>query len=100
MALLAAGAHLAAMDIGVALGALRSHVRKYRLDMALRAHDALMHSAKGKLGLIMIKFGNAPDRLPSQRGVAIGAGQIQRAVRTPRLRVDLPLSLRYACRDN
>lgn len=98
MALFTAGAHLAAVDIRVALSALRSHIRKYRLDMALRAHDALVHSAKGKLGLVVIEFGNAPDRLPSQRGVAIRAWQIQRAMRAPRLRIDLRLSLRHARR--
>lgn len=91
MALLAARAHLAAMDIGVAFGALRSHIGKHRLDMALRAHDALVHSAKGKLGLIVIEFGNAADRLPSERRMAIGAGQIQRAVRTACLRIHLRL---------
>ena len=76
VALFTARAHLAAMDIGVALGALRPHVRKYRLDMTLGAHYPLMHSAQGKLGLIVIKFGNAPDRFPSKRCVAIRARQI------------------------
>jgi hypothetical protein len=54
------------MDVGVAFGALRSHIRKYGLDMTLGAHHALVHSAKGKLGLIVIKFGNAADWFPPQ----------------------------------
>jgi hypothetical protein len=66
MTLFTAGAHFAAMDVGVAFGALRSHIRKYGLDMTLGAHHALVHSAKGKLGLIVIKFGNAADWFPPQ----------------------------------
>jgi hypothetical protein len=83
----------------VALGALCSHIRKHGFDMALRAHQALVHSAERKLGLVMIKFGNATNRFPSQRSVAISAWQIQRAVRTPRLRVHLRLPLRYTASD-
>lgn len=74
--LLTARPHLAAMNIGVALGALRPHVGKHRLDMALRAHDSLVHAAQGKLGLVVIELGYAADWFPAQRGVAVRAGQI------------------------
>ena len=92
VALFAARAHLATMNIGVALGALSSHIRKYRFGMALRTHQALVHAAQGKLGLIVIEFGKAADRFPSQRRVAIGARQVQRSVRASGFRIDLCLS--------
>lgn len=45
MALFAARSHLATMYISVALDALSPNVRKYRLNVALSAHHALVHSA-------------------------------------------------------
>ncbi len=93
VALLAAGAHLTAVDIGVTLGALRTDIRKNRLDMALGTHHALVHAAQGKLGLIVIKLGNAANRLPPERGVAVGARQVQRSVWATGLRVHLCLPL-------
>ena len=97
MTLLTARPHLAAMNIGVALGALRPHVGKNRLDMTLRAHNSLVHAAQGKLGLIVIELRNTADRFPAQRGMAIRAWQIQRSMRAARLRVHLPLSLGGIC---
>jgi hypothetical protein len=92
VALFAARAHLATMNIGVALGALSSHIRKYGFDMALGAHNALVHAAQGELGLVVIEFGNAADRFPSQRRVAIGASEIQRSVRASGFGIALGLS--------
>ena len=41
--LLTTGAELALVDVGVAVGALLTHVCEYRLDVALRAGHSLMH---------------------------------------------------------
>jgi hypothetical protein len=91
VALFAARAHLATMNIGVALGALSSHIRKYWFGMALGTHHALVHAAQGKLGLVVIEFGNAADRFPSQRRMAIGAKHVQRSVRASGLGITLRL---------
>jgi hypothetical protein len=45
MALLAVGAHLPLMDIGVTVGAASAHIRKDRLGVALRAGHAGVHAA-------------------------------------------------------
>ena len=45
VALLAIGAHLALVDVGVAVGALRTHIRKNGLDVALRTRHTLVHAA-------------------------------------------------------
>ena len=44
MALLATGAELTLVDIGMAIGALVAHIREYRFDVALGAGDPLMHA--------------------------------------------------------
>ena len=80
MALLAGGAELAFVDVGVTIRALAPYVRKYWLDMALRTGDALMHAAQRKTGLVVVELRHAADRLPSAEGVAILAGNIQAAV--------------------
>ncbi len=76
VALLATRAHLGTVDIGVTLGALRAHIRKYRLDVALGAHHPLVHAPQGEVGLVVIKLWYTADRLPSQRGVTIRTGQV------------------------
>ena len=45
VALLAIGAHLALVDVGVAVGALRTHIRKNGLDVALCTRHTLVHAA-------------------------------------------------------
>ena len=45
VALLAIGAHLAFVDVGVTVGALRTHIRKNELDVALRTRHTLVHAA-------------------------------------------------------
>jgi len=45
VALVAAGSELALVNIGVTVGTLPSDIREDRLRVALRAGDALVHSA-------------------------------------------------------
>jgi hypothetical protein len=45
VALLAIRPHLALVDVGVAVGALRTHIRKNGLDVALRTRHTLVHAA-------------------------------------------------------
>jgi hypothetical protein len=82
MTVLANRAHLAAVNVGMAVGALVSHIGKDHLDVAGRAGHALVHAAQRKLGGVVIEFGNGPDGPPSINGVAVLTGDIQRAVRT------------------
>lgn len=72
--LCAIGAHLAAMNIGVAIGAILADVCKDRLDMALDAAHFLVHPTQRIAGLVVIKFRNRAYGTPSRRGVAVLAG--------------------------
>lgn len=81
VALLATGAELPLVNIGVAIRALRAYICEHRLGVALRAGDALMHPAQGKTGLVVVEFRDTSNRFPPALGVAILAGNIQRSVR-------------------
>ena len=84
-------AELALVDVGVAVGALLSHIRENRLDVALRAGHSLMHSPQWIASLVMVELGYAADRLPSAQGVAVLARSIQGAVRTTAVGIGLRL---------
>ena len=92
MALLAVGSELAFVNVGMAIRALGSHVRKHRLGMALGARYALVHAAEGKLGQVVIELRNAADRFPARRGVAVLTRHVQVAVRAASARVILRLA--------
>jgi hypothetical protein len=77
VAIFAAGAELAPMDIRVAVRALRTRIAEHQVGMALAAGDSFMHPAQWKLGLIVIKLGDIADRLPGCEAVTILARQIQ-----------------------
>src|SRR5579871_165179 len=49
--------------------------------MALSTSNSLMQAAQRILGLIVVKFGNRPDRLPTHRSVAVLARDVQVAMR-------------------
>ena len=93
MALFTARTHFPAMDVGVALRALRSDIRKYRFDVALRAHHPLVHSTQREACLVVIKLRYAANWFPAERSVTVRAGQIQRTVRTSALCIHLCLPL-------
>lgn len=84
MTLLAVGAHLTAMDIGMAIGAVRARIRKHRLGVTLGAGHALMQTAERVLRSVVIEFRNRADGLPSRRGVAVLTGNTEVTVRTAR----------------
>lgn len=85
-------AELALMDVGVAVGALLTHVCEYRLDVALGAGHSLMHTPQWITSLVMVELGHAADRLPSAQGVAILAGNIKGAVGATGVCIGLRLS--------
>lgn len=78
--LFAIRAHLPAVDISVAIGAVRASVGEDGLGMALRAGDPLVQATQRVAGCIVIKFRNGPDGFPSDRGVAVLAGDGQVAM--------------------
>jgi hypothetical protein len=80
MALLAVGAELPPVNVGVAVRASRTDVREHQLGMALHALDLLVHPAEGITGFIVAKFRNAAYGLPTDGGVAVFARNIDRAV--------------------
>ena len=84
MAALALAAHLAAMNIGVAVGALISHIGEDHFHVALGAGHRSMHSTQRIRGLAMVEVGHRPDGLPAQAGVALLTGDCQRAMRASR----------------
>ena len=75
-------AHFSLVDVGVAVLAILADVGKYRLDMALHALHFFVHAAKRVLGLIVIELRYRPDGPPTRGGMAVLAGNVQRAVRT------------------
>lgn len=91
VALFAVGSKLALVNVGMAIGAFLTHIGKDRFDVALRASHSLMHAAERVPRLAMIKLRNVADGFPSTEGVAILAGDIQRAMRAARIGVDLRL---------
>jgi len=51
--------------------------------MALSTFDFLVHPAEGVASFIVVEFGNGAYRLPTGGGVAIFAGNVERAVGIP-----------------
>lgn len=91
VALCTIGSKLPLMNVGVAVGASLTHIGKNWLDVALGASQVLVHAAKRISRLIVIEFRNVADRLPSAEGMAILAGNIQRAMWAARAGRGLPL---------
>ncbi len=81
VAVFAVRSKLAAVNIGMAVRAFRAGIAENQVGVTLAAGDCFVHAAQGKLRLIVIKFRNITDRLPSGEGVAVLAGEIQIAVR-------------------
>jgi hypothetical protein len=73
VALRAVGAELAAMDIGVTIGARRPDVLEHHAGVALSAGHVLVHAAQRIASQIMVEFGIGADRLPTLVTVAICA---------------------------
>jgi hypothetical protein len=71
VALRAVWAHLAAVNVGVTIGAIFADVCENRLDVALNALHFFVHSAQGIAGFAVIEFRCGFDGTPSSRGVAV-----------------------------
>lgn len=80
MALLASRSELPLVNVGVAIGALGPHIAEHQLGMACGTADAHVHAAQREFRLVVIKFWDAADRLPSAEGVAVLARDIEWAV--------------------
>jgi len=94
VALLAIRAHLALVNVSVAIRALLADVRKDRLGVALNATHAFVHAAQRILGCVVIEFRNCADRFPSAERVTVLTRNAEASVRTTRGRGRLPLSTR------
>ena len=81
VALLAIGAQLALVNIGMAILATLSNVRKNHLHVTPGAGHGSVHAAQGITRLIVVELGDRPDRLPATRAMAVLAGKSQVAVR-------------------
>lgn len=73
MALGAVGAELAAMDVGVTIGARRPDLLEHHAGVALSTGHVLVHSAQRIASQIMVEFGIGADRLPTLVTMAICA---------------------------
>ena len=95
MALSAVGAELAAMNVGVAVRAILTDVRKDRPEVALGAVDFFMHAAERKSRAFMVEFRYGANRGPARIRVTILARNGQGSMRTP---ARLPLGGHRAAR--
>jgi hypothetical protein len=71
------------MNVGMAVLALLADVCENKIGVAVLARYLGVHSAQGKPSFAMFEFRDSADRRPSNGSVAILAGDVQRAVRTP-----------------
>ena len=85
MTLLAVGAELTPVQIGVALPAAGGRSRKHQAYMAALAGHVLVQALQRKTGLpVVVELQFPPHRFPCSRRVAVFAGNFQLAVRTRR----------------
>jgi len=84
VALRAVRAEFAQVDIGVAIGTVFADIGENGFGMALRAGHALVHAPQCVTRVVVIEIRSGSDRAPARGGVAILAGQFQRAVRIGR----------------
>jgi len=77
MAFFAIRSHLPAVQIGMAIGAVHTRVRKHRLRMTLRATHTQVLSTQGILRFVVVEFRKRSNRLPAHRRVAVLAGNAQ-----------------------
>ena len=82
MALLAVRAHLPAMNVRMAIGAMCSCVGEDRLRVALSATHAGVKSSEGIFRFIVVEFWSGANGLPPHRGVAVLARNREIAMRT------------------
>ena len=84
VALFALRPHLAAMEVGVAVGALVAHIGEHGFGVAFHAGHVLVQAAQRITGLAVIELGHAADGLPAGKRVAVLARNVERTVGTAR----------------
>lgn len=84
MALLAIRSHLPAVDVRVAIRAVLSHIREYRLCMAFHALHFFVHSSQRVICLVVVEFRDSADGTPTRRRVTVLTWDSQCAVRAAR----------------
>jgi hypothetical protein len=72
------------MNVGMAIGAIRPHIREDWLGVTLGTGNTLVLAAQRIFRGVVIKFRNRSNGLPSHRGVAVLARNTQAAVRASR----------------
>ena len=75
-------AHLALVNIGVAILTILPHIREYRFYVALYALHSLVHAAQRIVRFVVIEFGDRANGAPARSGVAVLARNRERSVRT------------------
>jgi hypothetical protein len=82
MALFAIASQLAAVKIGMTIGALIPDILKNKFGMALSAINSRMHATKAKTSLRMLKIREGPDWLKTRGCVAGSASNSDRSMRS------------------
>ena len=77
------GAELTAMNIRVAVRAVLADIGENGPEVALRAVNFFVHSAKGISRGVVVEFWDGANRRPARAGVTILAGYRKGSVRTP-----------------
>jgi len=72
------------MNVGVAIGAILSHIGKDRLYVTLDARHFFMHATERIVRLIVIELRDCPNRAPAHRRVTVFARNSERPVRASR----------------
>ena len=83
VALRAVSAHLSAVNVGVAIGAVFADIGEDRFQVAAGAGNFFVHAAQRVASRVVIEFRNCADGRPTRGCVAVFARNIQRPVRTP-----------------
>ena len=96
----AVGPHLAAVDVGVTVGAPGACVGEDHLGMAPGTGHAFVRPCQGIACLVMVEFRNGADRLPTHRGVAVLTGDLQSTMRAARGGIILRLPQSKSCRQD
>src|SRR5581483_12826 len=85
VALFATRAHLAAVNVSMAVRASCADIGEDGFGVALGARNALVHAAQRITCLVVIEFRNCADRLPAYRCMTVLTGDVQISVRAARL---------------
>lgn len=78
------GPKLAAMNVGVAIGAILANIGENRFYVAERASHLFVHAAQRIFGFVVIELGDSADGPPAGSSVAVFARNGERAMRIAR----------------